>query len=401
MTQAARNLLEEAQRIAGGGGAQRTEPLDVLHAMARKRDDPGHRALVELHANLELLSGSMPGTSSGGAGDRLAPIGTATRYLLNNGHREAESVGHHQIDSVHLLLALLYNDSKATSELLQQAGLTIYAIRTYLSGPVPTTRGMRRRPLPSLRRVVSVSPVFLIPLGCMLFGGAGLFLGAPPELTLPLSILFVLGGWVTSLCFHEFGHAIVAYLGGDHSVAQAGYLSLNPLRYAHPVLSIVLPVAFLLIGGFGLPGGAVYLNENAIRGNGWRALASAAGPIANFLFALLIGWPFLIHLPSASTGDSRFWAALAFLVFLQVMATVFNLLPFPPFDGFGIIAPWLPLDLRILAQRLGMLPLLLLWFLLWQGGPVSLAFFGAVLNLTGILQVPEFLIGLGQQQFHL
>ena len=400
MTQSTRELMELAQRIAGENGSERTLPIHVLAAMVQARDDPGHRALLALNANLESLTGSLPGAPSGGRG-RTAPIGTATRYLLHNSHREAESVGHHQIDSLHLLLALLYNDSKATADLLTQAGLSIYAVRSYLNGPAPTTRGMRRRPLPSLRRVVQVSPVFAIPVASMLIGGAGLFFGAPSELTLPLSILFVLGGWVTSLCLHEFGHAMVAYLGGDTSVAQAGYLSLNPLRYAHPFLSIVLPVAFLFLGGIGLPGGAVYLNENAIRSNRWRSLASAAGPLANLAFAILIGWPFLIHLPDAGTGDGRFWAALAFLIFLQVMAVVLNLLPFPPFDGFGIIAPWLSLELRILAQRVGMLPLLLLWFFLWQGGPISTAFFGAVLNVTGVLQVPEFLISLGQQQFRL
>lgn len=400
MTQATRELVELAQRVAGEGGADRTLPIHVLAAMVQSRDDPAHRALVALNANLDSLTGSLPVVPRGARG-RTAPIGTATRYLLHNGHREAESVGHHQLDSLHLLLALLYNDSKATADLLQRAGLSIYAVRTYLNGPAPTTRGMRRRQLPSLRRVVGVSPVFAIPVASMLVGGAGLFLGAPLALTLPLSILFVLGGWVTSLCLHEFAHAMVAYLGGDTAVAQAGYLSLNPLKYTHPVLSIVLPVVFLFLGGFGLPGGAVYLNENAIRGNGWRSLASAAGPGANLLFALLIGWPFLVHLPDAGPGDGRFWAALAFLVFLQVMAVVLNLLPFPPFDGFGIIAPWLSLELRIMAQRLGMLPMLLLWFFLWQGGPVSAAFFGAVFNLTGILQVPDFLISIGQQQFHL
>jgi len=400
MTQASRELVELAQRIAGEGAEQRTLPIHVLAAMVQSRDDPGHRALVTLNANLEALATSLPVAPRGSRG-RTAPIGTATRYLLLNSHREAQSLGHHQIDSLHLLLALLYNDSRATANLLQQAGLSIYVVRAYLSGEAPTTRGMTRRPLPSLRRVVGISPVFAIPVASMLVGGAGLFLGAPSELTLPLSILFVAGGWVTSLCLHEFSHAMVAYLGGDTSVARAGYLSLNPLKYTHPVLSIVLPLVFLFLGGIGLPGGAVYLNENAIRSNGWRSLASAAGPLANLVFATLIGWPFLIHLQSVSAGDGRFWAALAFLIFLQIMAVILNLLPFPPFDGFGIIAPWLSLEVRILAQRLGMLPLLLLWFLLWQGGPVSTAFFGAVLNLTGILQVPEFLIGLGQQQFHL
>ncbi|HEY0493951.1 MAG TPA: hypothetical protein VGD57_10870, partial [Candidatus Dormibacteraeota bacterium] len=102
MTQATRTLLEQAQRIAADSGAQRTEPLHVLAAMVRARDDPGHRALLELHANLDLLWAEAPGVGAAAAGRGAAPIGTGTRYLLNNGHREAESVGHHQVDSLHL-----------------------------------------------------------------------------------------------------------------------------------------------------------------------------------------------------------------------------------------------------------------------------------------------------------
>jgi Zn-dependent protease len=370
--------------------------------MVRRNDDPGHRALVALNADLGRLATALPADRASAAPtQKTAPIGTATRYLLNNAHREAEQVGHHQLDSLHLLLALLYNDSRATADLLQQAGLSIYAVRAYLTGPAPTTRSMLRRPLPSLRGAIGVSPVFAIPVGATVVGGLGLFVGAPSALILPLTILFVVGGWVTSLCIHEFGHALVAYLGGDRSVAAAGYLTLNPLKYTHPLLSIGLPLVFLFIGGFGLPGGAVYLNENAIRDNRWRSMASAAGPLGNLLFALLVGWPFLLHVPDSGIGDLHFWAALSFLIFLQVSAIVLNLLPIPPFDGFGMIAPWLSIEIRILAQRLGMLPMLLLSFFLWQGGPISLTFWTAVYNLAGILQVPDFLISAGQQQFHL
>jgi len=66
-----------------------------------------------------------------------------------------------------------------------------------------------------------------------------------------------------------------------------------------------------------------------------------------------------------------------------------------------MIAPWLSIEIRILAQRVGMLPMLLLSFFLWQGGPISLTFWTAIYNLAGILQVPDFLISAGQQQFHL
>src|SRR6476469_3490492 len=67
--------------------------------------------------------------------------------------------------------------------------------------------------------------------------------------------VFVVSRWLVSLSLHEYGHAMLAYRSGDHSVAGRGYLTLNPLKYAHPVLSIVLPIVFLLLGGIGLPGG--------------------------------------------------------------------------------------------------------------------------------------------------
>ena len=75
--------------------------------------------------------------------------------------------------------------------------------------------------------------------------------------------------WIFSVCIHEFGHAIVAYWGGDHTVKDKGYLTLNPLRYANPVMSLLIPLVFLAMGGIGFPGGAVYINTQALRGAGF------------------------------------------------------------------------------------------------------------------------------------
>jgi len=400
LTASAREIIELAQRLATLSGATRTEPTHVLAAIVLSPRNPAYKALATLDVNLESLrrapewQGLDPGRPAA-----AAPISPATRYLLISAHREAEQIGHYRVDALHLLLALLYKDSTATAQRLEGAGLSIYAIRQYLASPGSTPRDARRRPLPRLDGAVRVSPVFGIPVGAMVVGGAGLWSGAAPSLTLPLTVLFILGGWVTSLCIHEFGHAFIAYLGGDRSVASAGYLSLNPLKYLHPLLSIGLPVVFLLLGGIGIPGGAVYLNEQAIRNNRWRSFASAAGPLSNLLFAILIGWPFLVFRDSAPGGTEQFWAALAFLVFVELSAVVLNLIPIPPFDGFGIIAPWLSIEIRILANRLGMLPLLVLFFLLWQGGPVSATFWNSVYALSGLLNVPQDLIALGHQQF--
>src|SRR4051812_10477573 len=104
--------------------------------------------------------------------------------------------------------------------------------------------------------------------------------------------LLVVSGWVLSLCLHEYAHAIVAYFAGDRGVAERGYLRLNPLKYTHPVLSIVLPLVAVVLGGIGLPGGAVWVDHAYIRSKVKESLISAAGPATNVVFALLLALPF-------------------------------------------------------------------------------------------------------------
>jgi Zn-dependent protease len=163
------------------------------------------------------------------------------------------------------------------------------------------------------------------------------------------AFILVVALWVVSLSLHEFGHAFLAYRAGDRDVEAAGYLTLNPVKYAHPVLSIVLPVLFIVQGGIGLPGGAVYLHRHAFRSRLSQSLAAAAGPLANIVFAVVtlalvrsheVG---VIHLDlSFSFVDhGRFWSALGFFALLQISAAVLNLLPIPGLDGWAIIEPYL------------------------------------------------------------
>src|SRR5207302_9182797 len=77
-------------------------------------------------------------------------------------------------------------------------------------------------------------------------------------------------------------------------VRAAGYLPLNPLLYTNLLMSIIFPIVFLLIGGIGLPGGAVYIDHSAIRSRIWDSLVSLAGPIGSALCGLLIAIPFLL-----------------------------------------------------------------------------------------------------------
>ena len=104
-----------------------------------------------------------------------------------------------------------------------------------------------------------------------------------------MTFIIVLVGWVFSLCLHEFSHALVAYYGGDTTVREKGYLTFNPLKYTHPVYSLLLPLLFLVLGGIGLPGGAVYIETWRLRSRGWISAVSLAGPTANLLLAIVLG----------------------------------------------------------------------------------------------------------------
>ena len=209
------------------------------------------------------------------------------------------------------------------------------------------------------------------------------------------TFLIVLLGWIFSLCLHEFSHALVAYYGGDITVRDKGYLTFNPLKYTHPVFSLLLPVLFLMMGGFGLPGGAVYIEKWRLFNRRWETAVSLAGPFSNAVLALILG----LVLQNAPVTASGIWPAVAFLALLQISALVLNMIPLPPFDGFGAIEPYLPMNLRMkLAETRGMLSLVVI-FLLFQIPFIGRLFWGLVGFLAQLAGVPIQLAIMGLDQF--
>lgn len=200
-------------------------------------------------------------------------------------------------------------------------------------------------------------------------------------------VVVVMLGWIASVCLHEFGHAIVAYRCGDYSVKQKGYLTLNPLRYTHPVVSIVFPLMFLAMGGIPLPGGAVYIDRSALRYRWQSSFVSAAGPMATAAFTIVIASPFWLGLvPPAPTvfgeNPNWFWSALSLLVLLEMAAIVLNLLPIPALDGFGILRPWLPPDIQAQVAPIERYGLFILLGLFWFYPPFSSAFWQLAAYMT-------------------
>ena len=186
-----------------------------------------------------------------------------------------------------------------------------------------------------------ISPVFLGIVAVTAVTGWATWTGFAEQPGLAV-FLFVTAAWIVSLCLHEYAHARTALHSGDISVGAKGYLTLNPMKYTHALLSIVLPVVFVIMGGIGLPGGAVFIERGRIRGRWRHSLISAAGPLTNVLFAVVCTAPFWLGALDGVPSDFRF--ALAFLALLQVTAAILRQVePFAPFGLLFVFALlWVP-----------------------------------------------------------
>ncbi|MEO1593335.1 MAG: tetratricopeptide repeat protein [Cyanobacteria bacterium J06632_22] len=225
--------------------------------------------------------------------------------------------------------------------------------------------------------------------------------------------LVVFAGWVVSVCLHEFGHAVVAYWGGDTSVKDKGYLTLNPLKYTNPGLSFVMPLMFLLLGGIPLPGAAVYINARKLRSRMWKSAVSAAGPLASFLCAVAIAILLAAIQPDLSPdlSDGTFnldgfaspkiwWAqALAFLLTLEIAAVLLNLMPIPGLDGYGILEPWLPPGARVRFNKLRRYGFIALFAAFWLIPSFNRAFWGLVDGISQVLGVSPLVASTGFRIF--
>ena len=210
-----------------------------------------------------------------------------------------------------------------------------------------------------------------------------------------MTFAIVLFGWIFSLCLHEFSHALVAYYAGDYTVREKGYLTFNPLRYTHPLFSIVLPLLFLVMGGIGLPGGAVYIERWRIRNRFLLSAVSLAGPLANLLVALLLG--FVLRF-SANINPSLL-PGLSFLLVLQVSAVLFNSIPLPPFDGYNVLEPFLDEAIRSQVDRFRDVTIWIIFLLFWFVPAVANSFWSTVFRISTTLGVDWSLVTLGLQRF--
>ena len=409
LTRDAHDDLQRAAGAASSRGDAEANPVDVLRAVLANHESLANATLRNLGADPAAVAGGLPVNG-------VAPA-LPLRQLLVNANREAQVLGHYQVDSIHLLLALLYSDSPVTAAALQKAGLTMYDLRRHLqtgaradapvavrpAGTRAPDRALRRKPWPRLRGVLGASPLFLAILAVVAVDGILLWVNVLPGAVAILTLVFVVAGWIAAVCVHEFCHALVAYLGGDLSMPRAGYLTLDPLRYTNLLMSIVFPVVFLLLGGLALPGGAVYINHSALRSKWWDSAVSLAGPVGTLLcgilLALVYAGSYLLGL--VTNSNANFFEAISLLGYYQMYAFILNLIPVPPLDGFGILRPWLPYSVQAAALRIGWYGLFFLFAAIWYVPGFNAFFSNLGEQLAMMFGLDPYLIFLGSQHFRL
>ncbi|MBU3066114.1 site-2 protease family protein [Nocardia sp. NEAU-G5] len=241
-------------------------------------------------------------------------------------------------------------------------------------------------PFDARRAAVRPSPVFLLIVVLTALGGVLAWDAELESNQAKIGVfVFVVFGWIVSVCLHEFAHAYTAWRAGDHQVELRGYLTLNPLKYAHPLLSIGLPMVFIALGGFALPGGAVYVHSTNFSPRVQRMI-SGAGPAVNAACAVVL--LLIVRFFGSEHEHAAFWFGLSFLAFLQVTATVLNLLPIPGTDGFGILEPSLSYQTRRSLEQFKAYGLLIMLAILWIPA-LNHLFFTVVYDLFELSGVPS------------
>lgn len=165
-----------------------------------------------------------------------------------------------------------------------------------------------------------------------------------------LPFIFLFSGSILSIAYHEFFHAITAFLLGDSSIFARRYLRFDIRKYFHSFTSFLMPAALFLVTGLFLPGAAVFFDSNKIKNRFHLALVSIAGVIANLIILLLISYS-LKHFGEILSENTK--VLLHTLAFIQIVIIVFNLLPIPPLDGWGVVSQIFDKNIVKLVEKCG------------------------------------------------
>ncbi|MFX3633692.1 MAG: site-2 protease family protein [Candidatus Pristimantibacillus sp.] len=163
---------------------------------------------------------------------------------------------------------------------------------------------------------------------------------------------FVFLAFVIGFTVHEFAHAYSAYKFGDKTAYDAGRVTLNPRVHIDWLGAILI-----LIAGFGWAK-PVPVNQSRFKyPRLMGVVVSAVGPLSNLVigvFGIFLLY-FLVSTGLLYAGSAGVNLAiehfLGYLVSINFMLFVFNLIPLPPLDGYRIIQDLAPLKVRYKMEQ--------------------------------------------------
>jgi len=174
-----------------------------------------------------------------------------------------------------------------------------------------------------------------------------------------MGFIFLIAILIFSIVIHEVAHGAMANYLGDPTAKNAGRLTLNPIKHLDLFGSIIIPLFLVLTGSGIIIGWAkpVPINPYNFRDQKYgQAKVALAGPGANFGVALAFGLvlrflPGLVNIPNL-------YVMFSYIVFINILLALFNLIPIPPLDGSHILLTFLPASIaenvKMVFARYGM-----------------------------------------------
>ena len=185
-----------------------------------------------------------------------------------------------------------------------------------------------------------------------------------------------------SISMHESAHAYVAYKMGDPTAKYLGRVTLNPLKHIDLWGTIIIPGILILLRSPFVFGWAkpVPVNPNNFynRKKG-EILTSIAGPLSNFLLAIVAG---LILRFTYKIGNQPLNMLLSILFILNMFLALFNLIPIPPLDGSHVLENLLSYRARLIYDRIlpySFILILLVWWIFSPLFPLLINLFAYII----------------------
>ncbi len=173
-----------------------------------------------------------------------------------------------------------------------------------------------------------------------------------------MEIIFLLAILIFSIVIHEVSHGTMANSLGDPTARYQGRLTLNPMKHLDPMGSFIVPMLLVMMRSPFLFGWAkpVPINPYNFKDQKYGQLKVAlAGPLSNLLIAFLFGvGARLIPLEVAVKQEilqgmvtpsgflPQMFFLFVFIVFINTLLAMFNLIPIPPLDGSHVLFTFFP-----------------------------------------------------------